>query len=191
MSDIIKELSRIQRSLKAPKSQWNGFGKYSYRSCEDILLAAKPLLNDAVIILSDEIISVADRIYVKATATFKIGDQTISATGIAREPMIKKGMDESQITGSASSYARKIAIGGLLAIDDNKDADSNESGDSVNSITDEQITRICELIESTKSDMSLFLKAFSISEIGQLSNANYKVAISKLEKKMRQSNENN
>lgn len=121
-------LKAIQAKLKAPKSQTNKFGGYNYRSCEDILEAVKPLLaeNDALLTLNDEIIEVGGRVYVKATATFAHGEFTISNSAAAREAETKKGMDDSQITGTASSYARKYALNGLFLIDDTKDADSNE-----------------------------------------------------------------
>ena len=118
------KLSQIQQKLKAPKGQLNKFGNYKYRSAEDILEAVKPLLNgESTIILSDELVMIGDRYYVKATATFK-GEETETVTAYAREEEIKKGMDSSQITGSASSYARKYALNGLLLIDDTKDADA-------------------------------------------------------------------
>lgn len=118
-------LSNIQTELKAPKNQTNKFGKYKYRSCEDILEGVKPLLlkYKAVINLSDELVLIGDRYYIKAIATLQIDENLKSATGYARESLTKKGMDESQITGTASSYARKYALNGLLAIDDNKDDD--------------------------------------------------------------------
>lgn len=115
------ELHEIQKQLKAPKSQWNSFGNYNYRNCEDILEAVKPLLGESVLILSDEMVSVDGRHYVKATARFTCGENTIEAYGWAREPLNRKGMDESQITGAASSYARKYALGGLFCLDDSKD----------------------------------------------------------------------
>lgn len=124
---LIKELSRIQKELNAPKSQYNNFGKYSYRSCEDILQAVKPLLSDGAIVVSDDIKVIGDRIYVEATATFYYGDQSLSNKALAREPLNKKGMDEAQITGATSSYARKYALNGLLLIDDNKDADTMDN----------------------------------------------------------------
>ncbi len=124
------KLSEVQRSLNAPKNQRNDFGKYNYRYCEDILQAVKPLLGEAIILLSDDIQVVGDRVYVKATATFKSAEETIEVTAFAREPLNKKGMDESQITGAASSYARKYALNGLLLIDDNKDADSQKPVDN-------------------------------------------------------------
>lgn len=124
----MSKLVEIQAELKAPKSQRNTFGKYNYRSAEDILEAVKPLLkkHDAKIILSDKPILVGDWHYIEATARFACGDEIEIATGYAREPLNKKGMDESQITGTASSYARKYALNGLLLIDDTKDADTDE-----------------------------------------------------------------
>lgn len=122
-----ERLAEIQLNLVAPKTQENKFGKYMYRNCEDILGAVKPLLNGLTIIISDEISVIADRVYVKATASITDGENTISSTGFAREPLSKKGMDESQITGAASSYARKYALNGLLLIDDTKDADSQDN----------------------------------------------------------------
>lgn len=119
-----KRLAVVQRDLKVSKSHFNSFGKYYYRSCEDILEAVKTLLIDSdVFYLSDDVVAIGDRYYIKATATFN----GISATGWARESITKKGMDDSQITGSTSSYARKYALNGLFAIDDTKDADTNEA----------------------------------------------------------------
>jgi hypothetical protein len=121
-------LAKVQAELKAPKGQYNSFGKYKYRSCEDIVEAVKPLLakHKAALILSDEITLIGDRFYVKATATITLGEERIEAVAYAREPQSKKGMDESQITGTASSYARKYALNGLFATDDTKDADTDE-----------------------------------------------------------------
>lgn len=121
-------LIKIQQELKAPKGQYNSFGKYKYRSAEDILEAVKPLLGkyNAQLTLSDEIIAVGDRVYVKAVATFTDGTAAEMVSAFAREPDDKKGMDASQITGTASSYARKYALNGLFLIDDTKDADTDE-----------------------------------------------------------------
>lgn len=124
---IIKKLSQIQQQLKAPKSQHNNFGNYNYRNCEDILEAVKPLLGDLVLTISDDIVSIGSRYYVKATATLSDGQNTITNTAFARESETKKGMDESQITGASSSYARKYALNGLFCIDDTKDADSADN----------------------------------------------------------------
>ena len=124
MSDLTNKLASIQQTLKAPKGQVNTFGKYKYRSCEDILEAVKPLLGDLVLTISDDIVEVGGRVYVKATASLSSGSGNVSTTAFARESETKKGMDDSQITGSASSYARKYALNGLFCIDDTKDADA-------------------------------------------------------------------
>ena len=121
----MNKLAEIQQALIAPKGQFNSFGKYKYRSCEDILEAVKPLLGDSVLLITDEIELIGDRYYVKATAHFITGDATRSVTAFARESLDKKGMDAAQITGAASSYARKYALNGLFCIDDTKDPDSS------------------------------------------------------------------
>lgn len=126
---IDRTLQAIQTELKAPKGQYNKFGNYKYRSCEDILEAVKPILAKygATIIITDDIEVRGDRYYVRATAVLRVGEKVIGTTqAFAREPEDKKGMDTSQITGTASSYARKYALNGLLLIDDTKDEDSNE-----------------------------------------------------------------
>jgi ERF superfamily len=126
-------LNEIQQKLKAPKSQYNSFGKYHYRNAEDILEAVKPLLGDSVLTLSDEIINVGERYYVRATAEFyeaetsKQALQGARVTAFAREGDTQAGMAPAQITGAASSYARKYALNGLFLIDDTKDADSDET----------------------------------------------------------------
>jgi hypothetical protein len=124
----MEALIKIQSELKAPKSQYNSFGKYSYRNAEDILEAVKPLLSkyNATMYITDEVVEVGGRIYVKATVTLSDGKETITASAYAREPEDRKGMDASQITGATSSYARKYALNGLFAIDDTKDNDTNE-----------------------------------------------------------------
>lgn len=123
-----EKLLAIQTKLKAPKGQYNSFGKYSYRSAEDILEAVKPLNAEqgVLLIITDEIKEIGGRVYVVATATVSDGTDTLQVSAFAREPENKKGMDESQITGATSSYARKYALNGLYAIDDNKDADTDE-----------------------------------------------------------------
>ena len=126
------KLSEIQQALKVPKNNRNNFGNYNYRSAEDIVEAVKKIINPQglALVITDDIVEVGGRIYVKATATIRAFNETtgkvdeVSATGWAREEETKKGMDVSQITGSASSYARKYALNGLLAIDDTKDADA-------------------------------------------------------------------
>lgn len=123
----MKELNTIQSLLKAPKEQYNKFGNYKYRNCEDILEAVKPLLfsQSCTLTISDEIVMIGTRYYVRATATIKNANgETETTTAYAREDESKKGMDVSQITGSTSSYARKYALNGLFCIDDTKDSDS-------------------------------------------------------------------
>jgi hypothetical protein len=134
--NIYEKLNYIQCNLHAPKNQFNSFSNYNYRSCEDILEGLKPLLKETetAIAISDEIVSVEDRIYVKATVILmdckKDGNkESVSNTAFAREALAKKGMDEAQITGAASSYARKYALNGLFAIDDVKDPDSKDNRD--------------------------------------------------------------
>ena len=124
----MSKLQEIQHRLKAPKGQYNSFGKYRYRSCEDILEAVKPILNEVgcTLTLSDELVLIGDRYYIKATARLKGADTDEVVTALAREDAEKKGMDGSQITGTASSYARKYALNGLFCIDDTKDADTDE-----------------------------------------------------------------
>lgn len=127
----MKELITIQSELKAPKSQFNKFGGYKYRKAEDILEAVKPLLNKqkCTLTITDDIVMVGNRIYVKATATIKNEKGECETTnGWAREEETKKGMDGSQITGASSSYARKYALNGLFAIDDNADSDTTDDG---------------------------------------------------------------
>lgn len=124
--EFYARLATIQHTLNAPKGQYNNFGKYHYRSCEDILEGVKPLLDGLFLSISDEIVLIGDRYYVKSTATITDGETSHSATAMAREALDKKGMDEAQITGATSSYARKYCLNGLFGIDDSKDADSNE-----------------------------------------------------------------
>ena len=124
----MKVLHEIQQNLKAPKGQFNKFGNYKYRSCEDILEAVKPLIPESYhLIITDEIIHIEGRFYVKATANLSDGKEFATATAWAREAADKKGMDHAQITGAASSYARKYALNGLFCIDDTKDPDSTNT----------------------------------------------------------------
>ena len=132
MSNSLRQkLCNIQTQLKAPKGQTNAFGGYRYRSAEDILEALKPLLGEygCSLIIQDEIVDISNRVYVKATANIIDNDTdlVLSASAFAREAEVKKGMDDAQITGSASSYARKYALNGLFCIDDTKDADATNT----------------------------------------------------------------
>jgi len=123
------KLAEIQAKVKAPKGQFNSFGKYNYRSAEDILEAVKQVVNPMgySITISDTIINVGDRYYIKATATLSNGKETYTTDGYAREEESKKGMDGSQVTGASSSYARKYALNGLFALDDTKDSDATNT----------------------------------------------------------------
>ena len=130
MSNILNKLRDVQNELKAPKGQYNSYGGYYYRSCEDILEALKPIItkHNCTVHITDDMINIGDRYYIKATVTITDNDsgESISNTGFAREELTKKGMDGAQITGTASSYARKYALNGMFLIDDTKDADTNE-----------------------------------------------------------------
>lgn len=129
MSDFMKRVGLAQAELKAPKNQYNSFGKYNYRSCEDILEAAKPICrkHGLVLLLTDKPVCIGERYYIEATARLydTESDLFLEATASAREADTKKGMDDSQVTGTASSYARKYALNGLFNIDDTKDADTD------------------------------------------------------------------
>ena len=174
---MLEVLNKIQCELKAPKTQINKFGGYAYRSCEDILEAVKPLLQkyEAVLTIGDEIIAVADRIYVKATATLKGKDGEVSVSAYAREPASKKGSDESQITGAASSYARKYALNGLFAIDDAKDTDAtndhgagaanNKKGEYPAPMSAEQVADLLQLCEASGTDPQRVAEAYNTSDI--------------------------
>lgn len=136
-----QKVGDIQHKLKAPKGQYNSFGKYNYRSCEDILEGVKPLLKEhnLALLIDDEIVQIGERYYVKATAKITDGREIVSATAYAREPDTKKGMDESQITGATSSYARKYALNALLCIDDTKDADTMDNSKKPSQQTQETV----------------------------------------------------
>ena len=153
--NIYEKLNKIQTELKAPKGQYNSFGKYKYRSCEDILEAIKPFLTETktVLTINDEIVFIGNRFYVKATAVLadcENENSFIHNTAFAREDDSKKGMDGSQITGASSSYARKYALNGLFAIDDTKDADTDE-----NAKQQRNSTRTQEPERITKEDVQL------------------------------------
>ena len=128
-SDIYLKLTDIQNKLKAPKGQFNKFGNYHYRNCEDILEAVKPLLREEelTLVITDDLVLIGDRYYIKATVVLAVPGEIISNTAYARESETKKGMDASQITGAASSYARKYALNGMFLIDDTQDADSMDN----------------------------------------------------------------
>lgn len=143
--NIREKLLNIQKELVAPKSQYNNFGKYNYRNCEDILEAVKPLLdkNKCTLVIKDELVLIGDRYYVKAIAKLadiEDAEGVIEATAYAREEENKKGMDGSQVTGASSSYARKYALNGLFCIDDTKDSDTTNK--QVQKLSEAQIKRL-------------------------------------------------
>lgn len=194
---MLKELISIQSKLKCNKSQYNKFGNYYYRSCEDILEAVKPLLleNNCTLQLTDEIVPVGDRYYLKATATLKAKDGEESVSAYAREPLSNKGMSESQITGTASSYARKYALNGLFLIDDTKDADTDEYKHQMEKeekqAQDELNERISQLEASTLEGLiTLYgvkvddvIKAYKVDSLADMTKAQYGHCCMALDKK--------
>jgi len=133
------DLAIIQAEVQAPKNKFNSFGKYAYRSAENIIEAVKPIINPKGyhLILSDEMVIIGERYYIKATATISNGEQSYSATSYAREPEEKKGMDSAQISGTTGSYSRKYALNGLFALDDNKDSDATSTETKSKVVVDE------------------------------------------------------
>ena len=206
---VYSKLVEVQNKLKAPKSQFNSFGKYNYRNAEDILEAVKPILKEigATTLLKDEIALIGDRYYLKTTAIFvdiETGEK-IEVEAIAREAEEKKGMDSAQVTGATSSYARKYALNGLFLIDDTKDNDhdtlyktdlKNDKFVSLDPIIKElkkeelkinqnQIDSIVQLITETKSDLRGFLQYFKIKEISEMTAKQAEEGIKMLEKKIK------
>ena len=201
--NIYQKLLAIQNELKAPKSQFNKFGGYSYRSCEDILEAVKPLLvkNNATIILQDKIELIGDRYYIKATARFIDAEsgETIETEALARESENIKGMQASQITGATSSYARKYVLGSLLLLDDCKDADAihgkednNKSQShsqidttSTRKLSDKQLSRLYAIANKAGADKDLVkqqvMKKFN-KEVKELTKQEYDIVCNGYEK---------
>lgn len=167
---IYAKLSQIQQELKAPKKQFNKFGGYNYRNCEDILEAVKPITAkyETVVLLADELVNIGERYYVKATARLvDINDGSeVANTAFAREEESKKGMDGSQVTGASSSYARKYALNGLFAIDDTKDSDYTNTGDiqpKAAKATAMQLAKIAQYKISAK-----LIKKYNLTKIEEL-----------------------
>lgn len=200
MSTIYKKLLNIQNELKAPKGQYNSFGKYSYRSCEDILEALKPLLlkNNSTIIITDKIINISDRFYLEATITFidvETGE-SISNSALAREEESKKGADSSQVTGSTSSYARKYALNGMFCIDDTKDSDAtnthgkeNNTQQGKGNLSDNQIKRLYAIGNKAGIVPADILKVcmndFKVKKVEELTKPQYDQICSRLESKIK------
>jgi len=181
MANLKDTLIKIQKEMKAPKNQYNSFGGYNYRSCEDVLNAIKPYLDGVYLNLQDEIICVGERYYIKATATLSDDDHSISSVAYAREPLSKKGMDEAQVTGATSSYARKYALNGLLCIDDVRDNDQSGPHEQLNNhansskklmATSDQIKKINELIEQKNIAKEQIQKALAQAGVESINDLN-------------------
>lgn len=185
--NIFSRLQAVQMELKAPKSQYNNFGKYSYRSAEDILEAAKPLCRDhgILLVLSDEPEEKGGWNYIRATATlYEIeSGKSLAVTAYAREDGVKKGMDGSQITGSASSYARKYALNGLFCIDDTKDADTRDNRSEVQLASQKQKNELEVLCQHTGSDLAKVLSWVGCSDLQALTVPAWNKAIAGLRAK--------
>ena len=191
--NVYEKLIAIQSELKAPKSQYNNFGKYAYRNCEDILEALKPILKEhkSTVYISDEIVTVLERFYIKATVTFidaETGEKIINAA-YAREEEDKKGMDGSQVTGSSSSYARKYALNGMFAIDDTKDSDFTNTtikGDNTG-LSEAQIKRLLAIASkvniSADDVKKVVAKTFGVQDLRKMNKQQYDEICSRLEKK--------
>lgn len=195
-------LSKIQQELKAPKNQYNSFGKYAYRSAEDILEAVKPLLkkHGGSLTISDSIEAVGDRIYVKATCIFREGEQVTEVSGYAREPDDKKGMDASQITGTASSYARKYALNGLFLIDDTKDPDAlpqeqenkeKQNRPASSPVSEKQIKAIEDLAQKSGTPLEKILAGYKVKDLHELPAITATKIITTLEKRAKAKEDNN
>lgn len=187
---LIEKVVRVQSELKAPKGQYNSFGKYNYRSCEDIVEAVKPILKQYGIVLnlSDELVLIGDRYYIKAVAGLTDGTDVIQSTAYAREPQELKGMTDSQISGTASSYARKYALNGLLAIDDTKDPDTDEFAKTTEQEPKEEVKATPKQLEIlnkyyTGEKLTKLLEMNKISKIEDLPMTKASELISKLSSK--------
>ena len=201
---MTEALRNIQSELNAPKNLYNSFGKYSYRSCESILESLKPLLKKygAEVVLTDKVVCLNDSFFLEATAIFTCGEDTVVTNGWAEIPREKKGMDSSQITGSASSYARKYALNGLFLIDDNKDADTDEHHRENESrakkdtygkdrkIGAQEIKQITDFANAVQVPMQNILNSYNLSSIQDMAVSQFVSAIKRLEANARQSEVN-
>lgn len=187
--DILSKLLQIQARLNAPKNQYNDFGKYKFRNCEDIIEAVKPILKElnVILTLSDQVEYIGNRYYIKAVATLSDcdTDQSYSVSALAREEETKKGMDAAQITGSSSSYARKYALNGLFAIDDAKDPDTNENrketqaaknkcNQETEHISKEQIETINSEMRRTGVNLLQVLGQFNLESLDKMTQKQFK-----------------
>lgn len=196
--NIYEKLTEVQNELKAPKSKYNSFGKYNYRSCEDILEAVKPILKAKRLAMTvkDDVFNIGDRFYIMATVTVYDceSDEKVTTTAYAREDADKKGMDGSQITGSSSSYARKYALNGMFAIDDTKDADSWNTHDKDRTVekkeaeraTEEQVAKLRALYKGKEDKLTELLDKYGITSPVQFKRMEIQSVIDKLEAKLKQ-----
>ena len=196
--NIYEKLTEVQNELKAPKSKYNSFGKYNYRSCEDILEAVKPILKAKRLAMTvkDDVFNIGDRFYIMATVTVYDceSEEKVTTTAYAREDADKKGMDGSQITGSSSSYARKYALNGMFAIDDTKDADSWNTNDKDRTVekkeaeraTEEQIAKLRALYKGKEDKLMELLDKYGITSPVQFKRMEIQSVIDKLEAKLKQ-----
>lgn len=188
--NIYEKLSNIQHELKAPKGQYNSFGKYKYRSCEDILEAVKPICfkHKATLVLIDEVVLIGERYYIKATARLYDNETEpynfTENTAYAREENEKKGMDGSQITGTASSYARKYALNGLFNIDDTKDADTDEftGRQPIDNVKAQALEKLISNKNIPADKVNAVLSKFGYKAISDISIADYKKVCDELQK---------
>lgn len=168
IDSLAERLLKVQSELKAPKGQQNKFGNYKYRSCEDILEAVKPLLkkNELTLTISDEIQQIGDRYYVNAVAIVTYAGESVAVEAFAREEEVKKGMDSSQITGAASSYARKYALNGLFLIDDTKDSDATNTGEQAEPMMNARQKAYINLLLTKNGVVDADKSAFLLKEFG-------------------------
>lgn len=180
--EFYEKIQDIQTKLKAPKNLYNTFGKYNYRNAEGILEAVKPFLekHGLVLTISDEIVNENERYYVMATARITDGDKSLYTTAYAREALTKKGMDDSQITGTASSYARKYALNGLFLLDDTKDADTDEyynteksAGKEKLKINENQLIELKKLCKEANRDESYIANSMGCKTLSELPASKY------------------
>ena len=188
----MKKLIAVQKELKAPKSQFNAFGKYKYRKCEDILTAVKPLLarEGLLLTITDEVVEVGGRVYMKATSTITDVDNTVdggksvSASAFAREDESKKGMDLAQLSGACSSYARKYSLNALLLIDDTQDADTMDNATTtVDYLSKQNQKVIMEYITRKDVDIKKFCLAFKVESVEKMPKSLFTKAVQALEAK--------
>lgn len=189
--EIYEKLMHIQTEIKAPKNLYNSFGNYKYRNAEGICEAVKPYLTkeNASLVLHDDLVNVGDRIYVKATACLIDNEsgRTVEVAAFAREALSKKGMDDSQITGTASSYARKYALNGLFLLDDTKDADTDENRverenrQAEKTISKTEAKALYAMLQNRGIDVNDFMAEKNIQKLSDLSPEEYAKAMRELE----------